>query len=47
MSEDTEREEYSSSESVSILDYFDDNSNLILGDDTEVKTVDITNCQRC
>ena len=46
MSEDTEREEYSFFELVLILDRFDDNSNLILDSDTEVKIVDITNYQR-
>jgi len=46
MSEDTEREEYSFFELVLILDYFNDNSDLVLGGDTEVKIVDITNYQR-
>ena len=44
MSEDTEREEYSFFKSVLILGRFDDDSNLVLGGDTEVTIVDITNC---
>ena len=46
MSEDTEREEYSFSESVLILGHFNDNSNLILDNNTGIKIVDIANYQR-
>ena len=47
MSGDTEREGYSFFELVLILDRFDDDSNLVLGDDTGIKIVDIANCQWC
>ena len=43
MSEDIEREEYSFFKLVLILDRFNNNSNLILDSNTEIKIVDITN----
>ena len=45
MSEDTEREEYLFSELILILDRFNNDSNLVLGDDTRIKIIDIANCQ--
>ena len=45
MSGDTEREEYLFFELVLILDRFDDDSDLVLDGDTEMKIVDIANCR--